>query len=53
MNATIVADLNQTVGKDIISLVDTSRLEIGNRPVYDIIWNHGGSHTAKGYYNLK
>ncbi|MDY0386206.1 MAG: hypothetical protein RBT65_03575 [Methanolobus sp.] len=32
MNATIVSDLNQTVGKDILSLVDTDSLETNANP---------------------
>lgn len=43
-NVSVVSDLNQTVGKDIISLIDTNRLDIGNRPVFDIIWSPDGSH---------
>ncbi len=43
-NASVVSDLNQTVGKDIMSLVDTNRLDIGNKPVFDIIWSPDGSH---------
>ncbi|WP_048066234.1 TolB family protein [Methanosarcina acetivorans] len=43
-NVSVVSDLNQTVGKNIIGLVDTNRLEIGNKPVFDIIWSPDGSH---------
>ncbi|KKG12478.1 hypothetical protein EO98_02485 [Methanosarcina sp. 2.H.T.1A.6] len=43
-NVSVVSDLNKTVGKDIISLVDTNRLDIGNKPVFDIIWSPDGSH---------
>lgn len=43
-NVSVVSDLNQTVGKDIMSLVDTNRLDIGNKPVFDIIWSPDGSH---------
>lgn len=43
-NVSVVSDLNQTVGKDVMSLVDTSRLDIGNKPVFDIIWSPDGSH---------
>lgn len=44
MNVTVVSDLNRTVGKDIISLVDTNRLDISNNPVFNILWSPDGSH---------
>ena len=44
MNVTVVSDLNQTVGKDIISLVDTNRLDIGKNTVFEILWSPDGSH---------
>lgn len=43
-NVSVVSDLNQTVGKDIMSLIDTNRLDIGSKPVFDIIWSPDGSH---------
>ncbi|WP_305064042.1 TolB family protein [Methanococcoides sp.] len=43
-NATIVSDLNQTAGKDLISLVDTTRLDIGNHQFFDVIWSPDGNH---------
>lgn len=43
-NVSVVSDLNQTVSKDIMSLVDTNRLDIGNKPVFDIIWSPDGRH---------
>lgn len=42
-NATFVSDLNQTAGKDIRSLVDTSRLDIGNTLVFDVVWSPDGN----------
>lgn len=44
MNVTVVSDLNQTVGKDIISLVDTNRLDIGKNTFFEILWSPDGSH---------
>jgi len=44
MNVTVVSDLNKTVGKDIISLVDTNRLDIGSNLIFDILWSPDGSH---------
>jgi|GEM_PF-2152191 len=43
LNVKVVSDLNQTVGKDLISLVDTNRLEIGNTRIFDIIWSPDGN----------
>ncbi|AKB28673.1 hypothetical protein MSSIT_1954 [Methanosarcina siciliae T4/M] len=43
-NVSVVSDLNQTVGGDLISLVDTNHFDIGNKPVFDIIWSPEGSH---------
>ncbi|ABE52716.1 hypothetical protein [Methanococcoides burtonii] len=43
-NVTLVSDLNQTVGKDIRSLVDTNRLDIGNSLVFDVLWSPDGSN---------
>ncbi|MCQ1537198.1 hypothetical protein FTO70_16255 [Methanosarcina sp. KYL-1] len=43
MNVSVVSDLNQTAGRDLISLVDTNRLDIESEPVFDIVWSPGGS----------
>ncbi|ABE52631.1 hypothetical protein [Methanococcoides burtonii] len=46
VNVTEVSDLNQIAGKDIISLVETNRLDISNinnKPVFNVIWNPDGS----------
>ncbi|MHC1754948.1 MAG: TolB family protein [Methanosarcina sp.] len=43
-NVSLVSDLNQTVGKDILSLVDTNRLDIVAKPFFDVIWSPDGSH---------
>ena len=43
MNVTVVSDLNQTAGKDIINLVDTNRLDISSSPVFNILWSPDGS----------
>ena len=45
MNTTIIADLNQTIDKDIRGLVDTDRLEIEFGPYYNIIWSPDEKHA--------
>lgn len=50
MNVTIVSDLNQTAGKDIISLVDTDRLDIGSNPAFAIRWSPDGSRMLIGAF---
>jgi Tol biopolymer transport system component len=42
VNATIIADLNQTVGEDLLSLVDTDVYEGGNTPFFNVIWSPDG-----------
>lgn len=42
-NITIVADLNQTAGKDLLSLVDTDRLDIKSGPFFEVTWSPDGS----------
>lgn len=48
INVSVVSDLNQTVGKDVMNLVntvvDTDHLNIGNKPIFDIIWSPDGKH---------
>lgn len=48
INVSAVSDLNQTVGKDAMSLVgtvvDTDHFNIGNKPAFDIIWSPDGKH---------
>lgn len=43
MNITILADLNQTAGKDLLSLVDTDRLDIKSGPFFGVTWSPDGS----------
>jgi len=43
-NVSVVSDLNQTAGKDIMSLADTNRFDIDSKPVFDVIWSPDGSH---------
>lgn len=50
MNVTVASDLNQTAGKDIISLVDTDRLDIGSNPAFGIRWSLDGSRMLIGAF---
>ncbi|MDI9395250.1 MAG: hypothetical protein QM426_07465 [Euryarchaeota archaeon] len=43
-NVSVLSDLNQTAGKDIMSLADTNRFDINSKPVFDVIWSPDGSH---------
>lgn len=45
MNTTVIADLNQTIDKDIRGLVDTDRLEIELGPYYNVIWSPDEKHA--------
>lgn len=45
MNTTVIADLNQTIDKDIRGLVDTNRLEIEFDPYYNVIWSPDEKHA--------
>jgi Tol biopolymer transport system component len=42
VNATIIADLNQTAGEDLLSLVNTDVYEGGNPPFFNVIWSPDG-----------
>jgi Tol biopolymer transport system component len=52
MNIIIVADLNQTAGKDLLSQVDTDRLDIKSGPFFKVTWSPDSSrmliHTLVG-----
>lgn len=50
MNVTVVSDLNQTAGNDIISLVDTDRLDIGSNPDFAMRWSPDGSRMLIGAF---
>jgi Tol biopolymer transport system component len=42
VNATIIADLNQTAGEDLLSLVNTDVYEGDNPPFFNVIWSPDG-----------
>lgn len=43
-NVAIIYDLHQTVGTDIIGLVDTNFFDTPGDPIYNIVWSNDGSH---------
>ncbi|SFM50283.1 TolB family protein [Methanolobus profundi] len=44
INITAIADLNQTIGKDVMSLVDSNGLIIDNAPLFTTLWSLDEKH---------
>jgi len=45
MDASLVSDLNQTIGKDALSRVDKSRLDVDGSPILFIYWDPSGTRV--------
>jgi len=45
MDASLISDLNQTIGKDALSHVDKSRLDVYNNPEFSFYWDPSGTRV--------